>query len=157
MADTTCPSCDAPAPAGSHRCSRCGYRFLEGGGGRPGPRPRPGRYVAGVVVLAAVALLAVLLTGGGGGPPSAAPVRSQLDVLSPHPLGNAAVERRLEQRFLGVRKDDESAFVHCSRRIPKPAHSVRRCLVSYPGYPGAGTLTVVLLTTANGAEVISEP
>jgi hypothetical protein len=110
-----------------------------------------------VVVLAAVALLAVLLTSGGGGPPSAAPVRSQLDVLSPHPLGNAAVERRLEQRFLGVRKDDESAFVHCSRRIPKPAHSVRRCLVSYPGYPGAGTLTVVLLTTANGAEVISEP
>jgi hypothetical protein len=29
--------------------------------------------------------------------------------------------------------------------------------VSYPGYPGAGTLKVVLLTTANGAEVISEP
>lgn len=125
--------------------------------GRPGPRPRPGRFVVGVAVLAAVALLAVLLTSGGGGRPSAAPVRSQLDVLSPHPLGNAAVERRLEQRFLGVRKDDESAFVHCSRRIPQPAHSVRRCLVSYPGYPGAGTLTVVLLTTANGAEVISEP
>ena len=157
MADTTCPSCDAPAPDGSHRCSRCGYRFLEGGGGRPGPRPRPGRFVAGIAVLAAVALLAVLLTSGGDDRPSAAPVRSQLDVHSPHPLGTAAVERRLEQRFLGVRKDDESAFVHCSRRIPQPAHSVRRCLVSYPGYPGAGTLTVVLLTTANGAEVITEP
>jgi ribosomal protein L40E len=156
MADTTCPSCDAPAPAGSHRCSRCGYRFLEGGGGRPGlgPRPRPGRFVAGVAVLAAVALLAVLLTSGGEDRPSAAPVRSQLDVLSPHPLGTAAVERRLEQRFLGVRKDDESAFVHCSGRIPQPAHSVRRCRVSYPG---GGMLRVELLTTANGTEVISEP
>jgi ribosomal protein L40E len=159
MTDTTCPSCDAPAPAGSHRCSRCGYRFLEGGGGRPGPRARPGRFVAGVAAVAAVALAAVLLTSGGSDHPSAAPepVTSHLDILSRHPLGNAAVERRLEQRFLGVRKYDESAFVHCSRRIPQPAHSIRRCLVSYPGYPGAGTLKVVLLTTANGAEVISEP
>jgi len=159
MTDTTCPSCDAPAPAGSHRCSRCGYRFLEGGGGRPGPRALPSRFVAGIAALAAVAVVAFLLTSGGSDHPSAAPepVRSHLDILSRHPLGNAAVERRLEQRFLGVRKYDESAFVHCSRRIPQPAHSVRRCLVSYPGYPGAGTLTVVLLTTANGAEVISEP
>jgi ribosomal protein L40E len=154
MTDTTCPSCDAPAPAGSHRCSRCGYRFLEGGGGRPVPRPRLGRFVAGVAVLAAVALVAVLLTSGGDDSPSAEPVRSHLDVLSPHPLGTAALERRLEQRFLGVRRFDESAFVHCSGRIPQPAHSVRRCRASYPG---GGVLRVVILTTANGAEVISEP
>jgi ribosomal protein L40E len=154
MTDTTCPSCDAPASAGSHRCSRCGYRFLEGGGGRPVPRPRPGRFVAGVAALAAVALLAALLTSGGSDRPRAEPVRSHLDVLSRHPLGTAAVERRLERRFLGVRRFDESAFVHCSGRIPQPAHSLRRCRVSYPG---GGLLRVVMLTTANGAEVISEP
>jgi hypothetical protein len=110
--------------------------------------------VAGVAVLATVALLAVLLTSGGDDRPSAEPVRSHLDVLSPHPLGTAAVERRLERRFLGVRRFDESSFVHCSGRIPQPAHSVRRCRVSYPG---GGVLRVVMLTTANGAEVISEP
>ena len=158
MTDTTCPSCDAPAPAGSHRCSRCGYRFLEGGGGRPRPHPRVSRFAAGAGAVAAVAVLAIVLTSGDDRRSATPePVTSHLDILSRHPLGNAAVERRLEQRFLGVRKYDESAFVHCSRRIPQPAHSVRRCLVSYPGYPGAGTLTVVLLTTANGAEVISEP
>jgi hypothetical protein len=105
-------------------------------------------------VLATVALLAVLLTSGGDDRPSAEPVTSHLDVLSPHPLGTAAVERRLERRFLGVRRFDESSFVHCSGRIPQPAHSVRRCRVSYPG---GGVLRVVMLTTANGAEVISEP
>ena len=105
-------------------------------------------------MLATVALLAVLLTSGGDDRPSAEPVRSHLDVLSPHPLGTAAVERRLERRVLGVRRFDESSFVHCSGRIPQPAHSVRRCRVSYPG---GGVLRVVMLTTANGAEVISEP
>jgi|SRR5215211_4634344 len=156
MTDTTCPSCDAPAPAGSHRCSRCGYRFLEGGGGRPRPRLHVSRFGVGAAAIAAVALLAIVLMTGGGDRRSAAPepVTSHLDVISPHPLGTTAVERRLEQRFLGVRKDDESAFVHCSGRIPQPAHSVRRCRVSYPG---GGLLRVVLLTTANGAEVISEP
>lgn len=156
MTDTTCPSCDAPAPAGSHRCSRCGYRFLEDGGGRPRPQLRTSRFTVGITVLAAVALLAIVLATGGsdrqGGSPE--PVTTHLDVLSHHPLGKTAVERRLEERFLGQRKDDESAFVQCSGRIPQPARSVRRCRVSYPG---GGVLRVVLLTTANGAEVISEP
>ena len=113
------------------------------------------RFAAGAAALAAAALVAVVLTGGDDGQSGTPqPVTLHLDVLSPHPLGTTAVERRLEQRFLGVRKDDESAFVHCSGRIPQPAHSVRHCRVSYPG---GGTLRVVLLTTANGAEVISEP
>jgi hypothetical protein len=156
MTDTACPSCDAPAPAGAQRCSRCGYRFLEGGDRPARPRPRLSRLVVGSTALVAVAVAAIVWAGGGADRHAAnpEPVRSHLDVLSPHPIGTAAAERLLEQRFLGVRKDDESAFVRCSGRIPRPAHSVRICRVSYPG---GGRLRVVLLTTANGAEVISEP
>ena len=42
MTDTTCPSCDAPAPDRARACARCGYRFFEDGG--PADRlPRPDR------------------------------------------------------------------------------------------------------------------
>jgi len=156
MADTTCPGCDAPAAAGSQRCSRCGYRFLEDGGGPPRRVPRPSRFVVAVAALMVAAVAAVVWLGGRGADQAERPepVTSHLDMLSRHPLQNPDAERMLEERFLGVRRFDESAFVHCSARVPEPAHSVRRCRVSYPG---GGTLTVVLITTANGAEVISEP
>jgi hypothetical protein len=74
-------------------------------------------------------------------------------VLSERPLSTRAAERLLEDRYLPVPDDDE-ADVHCSERIPKPAHSVRRCRVTYP----AGVQrAIVLLTNARGAEVLSEP
>ena len=42
----------------------------------------------------------------------------------------------------------------CSGRIPKPAHSVRRCRVHYPG---GAERRIVVLTNARGAEVLSRP
>jgi hypothetical protein len=155
MTDTTCPQCDAPAPARARACSRCGYQFLEGGEARRPPRPGPRAIVicaAGLTGVVAVA--AVLVLGRDSEQPAAGePVATHLDVLSPHPIGPHAAERLLEDRYFKVPNDDESD-VHCSGRIPKPAHSVRRCELRYPG----GTVrTVVLLTTANGAEVLSKP
>jgi hypothetical protein len=156
MTDTTCPHCDAPAPARARRCSGCGYRFVEDGGAPRPPRPSLGAVGVGAAALAAVAVAAVLVVGAGGGGDDDAlrgrtPV-SHLEVLSQHPLATRAAERLLEERFITIR-DDDSASVRCSGRVPKPAHSVRRCSLRYPG----GTVrTVVLLTTANGAEVLSE-
>jgi hypothetical protein len=159
MTDTTCPSCEAPAPARARRCARCGYRFVEDGeGGRSHPRPA-GRHVA--VALCVAALVAVSVAGaaviGGGDDDNtaagdAAP-QAHLDVLSAQPLATRAAERLLKQRYIGVR-NDESASVRCSGRVPKPAHSVRRCVVHYPG---GVERRVVLLTSANGAEVLSKP
>jgi len=156
MTDTTCPSCDAPAPAGARSCSRCGYRFLEAG---PGPRERPspqpvalGGAALAVAVVAAVLAVNALGTGDGDATRSSEP-QHQLAILAQHPVATRAAERLLERRYFGAR-DDESATVHCSSRIPKPAHSVRRCVVHYPG---GVERRVVLLTSANGAEVISEP
>jgi hypothetical protein len=74
-------------------------------------------------------------------------------VLSERPLSNRAAERILEERYLPV-QDDDQADVQCSGRIAKPAHSVRRCRVIYPE---GGERTIVLLTNARGAEVLSEP
>jgi hypothetical protein len=157
MTDTTCPRCDAPAPAGARDCSRCGYQFVEGGAPRP-PLPRPRPVALGAAAVAALALAAVLVAGGGGGGADeegadGEPVVTHLQVLAEHPLSTRAAERLLEDRYFPVPDDDESD-VGCSERIPKPAHSVRRCTLRYPG----GTeRTVVLLTTANGAEVLSKP
>ena len=157
MTDTTCPSCDAPAPIRARSCARCGYRFLEDGG--PGRRPAPpGRRTVAlgiaVALTAAAALIVVAIGGGGdeGTARGAAPV-AHLEVLSRHPLTARAAERALEDRFITLR-DDDSAAARCSGRIPKPAHSVRRCRLRYPS---GNERVVVLLTTANGAEVISEP
>ena len=159
MTDTACPHCDAPTPARARTCARCGYRFLETGeGDRSHPRPS-GRQVAialGVAALVAVSLAGAALMGGDEDDSTAASdaaPRAQLDVLSAHPLATSAAERLLKQRYIGVR-NDESASVRCSGRVPKPAHSVRRCVVHYPG--GVERM-VVLLTSANGAEVLTEP
>jgi hypothetical protein len=155
MTDTTCPQCDAPAPAGARACSRCGYRFLEGGEARRTPRPGPRAIVfCAAALIGVVAVAGVLVLGRDSEQPAAGePVATHLEVLSPHPIGTHAAERLLEDRYFTVPNDDESD-VHCSGRIPKPAHSVRRCELRYPG----GTVrTVVLLTTANGAEVLSKP
>ncbi len=158
MTDTTCPSCDAPAPARARTCARCGYRFLETGEGeRSHPRPS-GRQLAialCVAALVAVSVAGVALLGRGGDDSSAASdpsPQAQLDVLSADPVATHTAERLLKQRYIGVR-DDESAFVQCSDRVPKPAHSVRRCVVHYPG---GAERTIVLITNANGAEVLSE-
>jgi ribosomal protein L40E len=157
MTDTTCPSCDAPAPAGARRCSRCGYRFVEGG---PRLRRRPSLTPAAVggtalalVTVAALLALNALGTGDDGGVARSSPTQRHLAILSDHPLGTSATERLLERRYLGAR-DDESAWVQCSGRVPKPAHSVRRCIVHYPGGVRRG---VALFTRADGAEVISKP
>jgi hypothetical protein len=159
MTDTTCPSCDAPAPAGASRCARCGYEFYEDGGAAL-PRPRPSRR-GWVAILAAAALVAIAVAGvaaigGGDDEPAAAGGDAQdahLEVLSRHPLTTPAAERLLTGRYLAIPDDDESD-VHCARRVPRPAHSVRRCDILYPG----GTIrTIVVITTANGSEVLSEP
>ena len=156
MTDTTCPSCDAPAPAGARSCARCGYRFLEAGqGSRERPSLRPFALYAGALAVAgAAAVLAVGALGGGDGDVArSSEPQAHLDMLSEHPISTPAAERLLKQRYIGTR-NDESASVRCSGRVPKPAHSVRRCLVHYPG---GIERRVILLTTANGAEVISKP
>jgi hypothetical protein len=159
MADTTCPSCDAPAAPGARRCARCGYVFVEDGG-RP-PR-RVGGRAAGTAAAALVAIgsvaagVAALAAGGGGDEMVSAGVTpassARLERLSAHPLSNRAAERLLTERFLPVPDDDESD-VTCSRRVARPAHSVRRCHVLYPG---GVERVIVLVTNASGAEVISE-
>jgi hypothetical protein len=77
----------------------------------------------------------------------------RLQVISPHPLSRQAVEAAIEDLYVPMR-DDDSAFVACSGREAKPAHSVRRCEVRYP----SGTeRRVVVLTNARGNEVLSKP
>ena len=110
----------------------------------------------GVAALVAMSVAGAALVGGDEDDSTAASDaarRAQLDVLSAHPLATGAAERLLKQRYIGAR-NDESASVRCSSRVPKPAHSVRRCVVHYPG--GVERM-VVLLTSANGAEVLTEP
>jgi hypothetical protein len=160
MTDTTCPSCDAPAPAGARSCTRCGYRFLEAG---PGQRARPPErpslrslalYGGALAAAAVAAVLAVGALGGGDGDVArSSEPHAHLDVISEHPISTPAAERLLKRRYFGSR-NDESASVRCSGRVPKPAHSVRLCIVHYPG---GIERRVVLLTSANGAEVISKP
>ncbi len=160
MTDTACPSCDAPAPARARRCARCGYEFVEHGGGAPG-RPQLGRGAAAIAAVAAIAvagIAAALVVDGGDddASPELTPIpfraRAQLEVISDRPLSTPAAERLLEERFLPVPDDDE-ADVRCSAREARPAHSIRRCFVHYPG----GTeRRIVLLTNAGGAEVVSE-
>jgi hypothetical protein len=76
-----------------------------------------------------------------------------LEVLSEHPLPTRDAELLLEERFTALLRDDDSAAVRCSRREPRPAHSLRRCRVRYPS---GIERTVVLLTNASGTEVLSE-
>ena len=159
MTDTTCPSCDAPAPARARACARCGYRFFEDGG--PADHlPRPNRTAltlgaAATALVIAVIAAVLLLTGGGGGDDTAsgATVSYHLPVLSRDPLSRRAAERLLEERYLPVQDDDE-ADVTCSGRIPEPAHSVRRCTVHYPG---GSERRIAVLTNALGVEVLSKP
>jgi hypothetical protein len=158
MTDTTCPRCDAPAPPGARGCARCGYSFLEDAGpGRRAPRPSTRQAVVGVgataVVAVAVAGVALLTGRGEGGAVASDSSGTQLDRLASHPISTPAAERLLERRYFGTR-NDESASVSCSGRIAAPAHSVRRCLVHYPS---GIERRVVLVTTANGQEVITEP
>jgi ribosomal protein L40E len=156
MTDTTCPSCDAPASAGARSCTRCGYRFLEAA---PGSRKRPSLrpvvlYAGALAVAGAAAVLAVGALGGGDdGDARSSEPQAHLDILSEHPISTPHAERLLKRRYIGTR-NDESASVSCSGRVPKPAHSVRRCIVHYPG---GIERRVVVLTSANGAEVISKP
>jgi hypothetical protein len=159
MTDTTCPSCDAPAPARARSCARCGYPFYEDGG--PAAHlPRPDRATltvgaAAAVLLAAIVVGFVLIAGGGAGEDTAtgATVTPHLTILANHPLGRLALERNLEERYLPVPDDDE-ADVTCSGRIPKPAHSVRRCRIHYPG---GAERRISVLTNARGDEVLSRP
>jgi ribosomal protein L40E len=162
MTDTTCPSCDAPAPPGASRCARCGYRFLEDGAAIRRPRPSGRGVVTALAAcaLAAAAVAGALIVGGGDDSDEAAAVAGpqpvHLDVLSRHPLSTRATERVLTERFLAVPDDDETD-VRCSRREPRPAHSVRRCHILYPGGTDRTIRTVVVITTANGSEVLTEP
>jgi hypothetical protein len=156
--ETTCPSCDEPAPARARACARCGYRFYEDGGAADHlPRPDRTALIAGIATAAlviAVIAVAVLLTGGGGGDDTAAADATvHLTVLSRTPLRRLALERVLEDRYLPIPDDDE-ADVTCSARIAEPAHSVRRCRVHYPG---GAERRIVVLTNARGAEVLSQP
>jgi hypothetical protein len=156
MTDTACPNCDEPAPARARRCPRCGYEFVEGAGARPGLSRAGWRSAIAAVAVLAGTLVAVMLAGGAEDEDAAQVTRApqaRLEVLSKRPLARHDAELLLERRYFPVPDDDESD-VRCSRREPKPAHSVRRCQVVYPG----GTeRTVVLLTNASGAEVLSRP
>ena len=125
----------------------------------PWPRPHPSRRAlaraAAVVAVVAVVVTIVLVTRGGDEGPSAGVTdasSARLELLSEHPLSKLRAERLLEERFLPVPDDDESD-VTCSGRVPRPAYSVRRCHVLYPG--GSERL-VVLITNASGAEVLRE-
>lgn len=138
---------------------RCGYPFVEDAGA-PARLPRPSRRVV-AAVLAGCALVAIsvtvvaLLGGAQDDDPAAAGGAEQagLEVLSERPLTTLAAERLLIERYLAIPDDDESD-VRCDGREPRPAHSVRRCHILYPG----GTdRTVVVITNANGSEVLSEP
>jgi hypothetical protein len=161
MTDTTCPSCDAPAPARARACPRCGYRFFEDGG--PADHlPRPDRTVVAlgaavaVLLIAVIAVIVVVAGRGAAGDDTAAAAASTtrpLTILSKVPLSRRAAERLLEERYLPVQDDDE-ADVTCSVRIPAPAHSVRRCRVHYPG---GSERRIVVLTNALGVEVLSRP
>jgi hypothetical protein len=112
-------------------------------------------------ILAGGALLAIAVAGvaaiaGGDDEEAAAGLEAQqahLQVLSRHPLSTPAAERALTQRYLSI-PDDDQTDIRCLRREPRPAHSVRRCYILYPG---GMNRRVVLITTANGAEVLSEP
>jgi hypothetical protein len=157
MTDTTCPSCDAPAPARARACPACGYRFFEDGG--PAAHlPRPDRTAltvgagAAALVVTAVAL-ALLLTGGANDETAGATPLPRLPILSDHPLGKHALERVLDERYLPIPDDDE-ADVTCSGRIPEPAHSVRRCRIHYPG---GAERRIAVITNARGSEVLTEP
>jgi hypothetical protein len=150
MSETSCPSCDAPAPAAARKCARCGYRFVEDGG-RAFRAPPLSLLAAGGLV-AIVAALALALTGGGDEEVTAnSPAR--LQVVSERPLSTPAAERLLEQRYTAL-SDDDSTAVSCSEREAKPAHSVRRCSVRYRN---GNERRVVLLTNARGNEVLSKP
>jgi hypothetical protein len=158
MSDTSCPSCNAPASAGARVCARCGYCFVEGGPERA-PRPGLGRGVGAAAAVAAAVVVVVLVFGGGDGQPVGdAPVAGldaprRLEVISERPLATQDAELLLEERFTALLRDDDSAAVRCSRREPRPAHSLRRCRVRYPT---GMERTVVLLTNASGTEVLSE-
>jgi hypothetical protein len=158
VARTTCPSCDAPAPERARACARCGYRFFEDGGpARHLPRPDRAALTVGGGVAAFVALVVaifVLVGGGSGGDETAsATPREHLTILAQHPLSRRPLERLLEERYLPIPDDDE-ADVTCSGRIPKPAHSVRRCRIHYPG---GAEREIAVLTNARGAELLSSP
>lgn len=160
MADTTCPSCDAPAPARARSCPQCGYHFFEDGG--PAEHlPRPDRTTltlgAAITAVTIAVIAAVVLITGGGGDDTAATASgaasAHLTVLSRHPLSRLPLERVLEDRYLPIPDDDE-ADVTCSGRIAKPAHSVRRCRVHYPG---GAERRIAVVTSANGAEILTKP
>jgi hypothetical protein len=159
VSEISCPRCDAPAPSRARRCASCGYSFVEAG---DAPRPSVPRglpvALAGAVTLAVAVTAAILLLGDGEGDTGGDPIggletRRRLEVVSDRPLGTRAAERRLEERFTAER-DDDSAAVRCAGRVAKPAHSIRRCRIRYPG--GMERI-VVLLTDAAGNEVLSEP
>jgi hypothetical protein len=123
-------------------------------------RPQPGRRgvlaALAACALAAAVVAAVAVIGGGGHEEATAGdglAQSRLEVLSRHPLSTHGAERVLTERYLSIPDDDETD-VRCSGREARPAHSVRRCEILYPG----GTnRTVVVITNANGSEVLSEP
>jgi hypothetical protein len=148
----SCPNCDAPAPARARVCAACGYRFLED--------RRPGRaLVAVAAIAAAVAAAVVLIPGGDDVQPidveanrPADPPRLPTELLANHPLSRRAAERRLEARFTPLR-DDDTAAARCSAREPRPAHTVRHCLIRYPN---GVERPVVVLTDARGRELLSE-
>jgi hypothetical protein len=156
--DTTCPNCDAPVPARARSCVHCGYRFFEDGG-PANHMPRPDRTallvgLGAALLVVVVIAAAVLLMGSDGDEDTAtASPAPHLPVLSQEPLSRRALERVLEARYLPIPDDDE-ADVTCSGRIPEPAHSVRRCVVHYPG---GAERRIAIITNARGAEVLSSP
>jgi hypothetical protein len=108
--------------------------------------------------VAVAVVVAVLLAGGDDDPAREATVADldaprRLEVVSERPLATRDAELLLEERFTALLRDDDSAAVRCSRREPRPAHSLRRCRVRYPS---GMERTVVLLTNASGTEVLSE-
>jgi hypothetical protein len=125
----------------------------------PWPRPRLSRRALGVaaavVVVVAIGATAVLLLRGADDVESAGVTEAssaRLELLSYHPLSNPNAERLLEERFLPVPDDDE-ADVTCSERVPRPAYSVRRCHVLYPG---GSQREIIVVTNASGAEMLRE-
>jgi hypothetical protein len=131
--------------------------FIEDDRGPRLPRPRvsPIALVGLGAAIVATAVVALVAGGSDDSAESATSASAQerhLEVLSTQPLSTSLLELQLERRFLRAPDDDESD-VTCSEREPRPAYSLRHCILRFPG---GIERQVVVLTDANGAEVLSE-
>jgi hypothetical protein len=151
LAPLSCPQCSARVRAGANACASCGYRLLESTADGRGAGPIGRRHLVAVAcVLAAVACAGLLIDSGDGPGESreAHAARPDPELISARPLSVGAAERRLEARY------GDAAAARCSALEPRPAHSIRHCLIRQAG---GRRQYVVLLLDAQGHQVLIHP